>query len=690
MAISGPNIDIEQDNTSGGATVTTGKILYFKDVKPTYQSSDTSDSTNKERLKTLLLSWGFSDVNVTGVTMWKIATQYTTAGPRLEWKGSLSVSCSGLHALKCKNKDKTSYQLCTDIQSNNTVLLDTNASTYSDADWKWIHVSELGFGMNKNIAFQWQNNAWNYNKLLTPNEWVSMNVNKINSNIAEIDNDFTGLEDVTLPTKYYNDDLIKWSLVSEEVGSFATIPRYYINNNGTLEAFKGFSFKSQREETMNDGYFGVNNLIINNKKNSKMKYHSMQGGYIPMLLSTNSNMLNSTLDDGYWTLYLNEHYVLVDFWKDGKHERNNWGWNPDTDFVIIYVRKKGTFSLTQGVPLALNYWDGVKLNESMIGFPGYLTLSNQGYDGGPIGCFLYDKQGGILTKGDLNFNIIDDSNINQNYSCPMLLFQPVLINNTNINYSWNSMAVFSNNSAAEYGWDTKNASSMFPNKITKNLDLIKSIIKTKNEEVTLPIIKNIADYETQSALFNKNKHFMKLGTADSSKEGGVWRLQNGIKTTLSIKNFPYIDLPINNYSMSSDYGTGTDLKVAGDCYGYTKSNRDATGSIKEFEMICKGTLRDTYPGTYPETIDLINIPEMKGYDGKWTCSLDFIHGGNTLDGINSGWTNRGIGWDHESGNWVRESISWHLSVGYENPDCKNNRKYKYAFYVVLWKKIEMD
>jgi hypothetical protein len=109
---------------------------------------------------------------------------------------------------------------------------------------------------------------------------------------------------------------------------------------------------------------------------------------------------------------------------------------------------------------------------------------------------------------------------------------------------------------------------------------------------------------------------MKHGLADSSKDGGVGRMSDGIKTKLTVKNFPYIDLPNYSCSMSSDYGSGTDLKVAGDCSGYTNSARDASNTIMEFEMICKGSLKNTYPGTYPEKMNLIKTSSMTAYDGK--------------------------------------------------------------------------
>lgn len=144
-----PDINIGNGGTSAGSS---SNIIYFKDTIPAYDSSYTIEQTDKTKLKELLLSWGFSDVNIDGVTAWKIS-EYDN-GPRLEWKGNLFVKDIGLQYLKCKNKDKSSYQECDDLDSNGYILLNTDAT--SNGDWKWIYISELGFGMERNYSFLWQ------------------------------------------------------------------------------------------------------------------------------------------------------------------------------------------------------------------------------------------------------------------------------------------------------------------------------------------------------------------------------------------------------------------------------------------------------------------------------------------------------------------------------------------------------
>lgn len=130
--------------------------IYLKDVTPEFLDSDRSGSgfTDTNRLKELLLDWGLES-DVSQVMLWKISTasQYENDGPRLEWQGNLFVRATRLHLLKCKNKDHTKYQLCSDLHTNNWLLLNTNASGYSNASWKWIHITELGFAMRQTCAF---------------------------------------------------------------------------------------------------------------------------------------------------------------------------------------------------------------------------------------------------------------------------------------------------------------------------------------------------------------------------------------------------------------------------------------------------------------------------------------------------------------------------------------------------------
>ena len=101
----------DQVGDVGGGTIPeeyNKEYVFFKDVLPIFLESDRSGSsgfTNTNRLKTLLLNWGFSDVIVDDVSVWKISgkNQYLSDGPRLEWKGNLYVKLLNLDMLKCKN-----------------------------------------------------------------------------------------------------------------------------------------------------------------------------------------------------------------------------------------------------------------------------------------------------------------------------------------------------------------------------------------------------------------------------------------------------------------------------------------------------------------------------------------------------------------------------------------------------------
>lgn len=144
------NIDtIENTKTSNEYTGST--IIYFKDIIPTYDPSYINNQTDKDKLKNLLLSWGFSDAIVLGVTEWNI---YNTNDPLLRWKGNLLVKETCLHSLKCKNKTHGSYIICDDLKTSGYILLNTDANKFEE--WDYIYISELGFGMEKNYSFLWQ------------------------------------------------------------------------------------------------------------------------------------------------------------------------------------------------------------------------------------------------------------------------------------------------------------------------------------------------------------------------------------------------------------------------------------------------------------------------------------------------------------------------------------------------------
>ena len=266
MAINGPNISIEQGGIGGGSTINLGEkisidinnILYFKDIIPSYKESDCVDQTNTERLKELLLSWGFSNVIVSEVVLWKIATQYSD-GPRLEWKGNLYVQSVGLHYLKCKNKDKSSYQGCYDLYSSGYVLLNTHAN--DNVGWKWIYISELGFAMDSKFGYQ--------------NEDIPLPYAKLSSS----------------DMKYYTNKDLLWNVLNEEEyferAYKFNIPNYFISN----QMLEGSSW---HKNTINNNGFTFDKNVIYPYDSSKEAKNFYFQEYVYLLF----NNFNTTFEKG--------------------------------------------------------------------------------------------------------------------------------------------------------------------------------------------------------------------------------------------------------------------------------------------------------------------------------------------------------------------------------------------------------
>lgn len=316
MAINGPSIDIEQDNTSGGNSFNPGEkipvdinnIIYFKDTIPSYEESDCVDQTNIERLKELLLSWGFLDVVVSEVSLWKIATQYSS-GPRLEWKGNLYAQTPGLQYLKCKNKDKSSYQGCYDLYSSNYILLNTHASGYANADWKWIHISELGFGMDVYHCYK-------QNTLYLP---------------------YIKLKDVE--KKYYVSTDSNWEVVNKN-NYFASaytfnIPNYFISD-------KMMEGSSWHKETITKDAFNFSKELkypFDNSKNAKNFYFQE---YVYLLF----NNFNSSFSKGStvnYPFYLNQTETSITI--RYKNLSKSIEKKPD-DKIYLYIRQPGIVKST--------------------------------------------------------------------------------------------------------------------------------------------------------------------------------------------------------------------------------------------------------------------------------------------------------------------------------------------------------
>ena len=653
-------------------------IIYFKDIIPDYKNSDCVDQTNTERLEELLLSWGFLNVDVSEVSLWKIATQYSS-GPRLEWKGDLYVQAPGLHYLKCKNKDKSSYQGCYDSYFSGYILLNTHASGYSNVDWKWIHISELGFGMNKNNAFNWTTDSslWNYNFITNHGEWKSITNSTFKEEIASSSS--IAFTDEAIPSFSYEGYEIKDTLLNPEIGVLARIPKYYLKNYSkeNYEAFQGLSFKKYRSSVLDSGGFNINNLVINGSSVSKgvMAYYGFKQGYVPVLLWTNlENDANNNDKEDTIRLQVLSSYVSIGGVSFSKTA---------DDFVCIYARDTGKFKLTKELPMSLNYFGDVAINGDRMNYTGYLNLLTSKYEEYPYYCCLWDS-GVLSTAGELNFDKYED------LGSRMKIYK--IKNNSSITIELNPYYFYNvNSSSSSYSyWPVITSNTdIFDNLNISSNSLIKSIIKEKTETITLPKIKNIADWADDGS--NNNSLHMRLGTYASGEDNSIKRMTQGIETQLTIKNFPYLDIPGYPVELSSAYSSSDSITTAGNCYGYVKAAHHL-GMLKEFMMTCTGSVQRVKHGTFPRIMSLIKTPNLSSPDGKWTCYLDSISGTPTLEGISSGWNNFGIRWEHPTWN-TREHISWHLSIGYENTWATNTPssiRTSHGIYIVLWKKVDYD
>lgn len=239
-----------------------GKYVFYKDITPAFLDSDRSGGngfTDTSRLETLLKDWGFSDVDVKKVTMWKISSrdQYVEDGPRLEWKGNIYVTGpEHLKAIKWKNKAKSSYQAT--YIDNGKFYLNDGASSYSTSDYKYIHISEIGFGMPNNRCFIWKNengSEWTVDKSPLDYEYTEWSINDSN----EVKNKGKTIS--------FNTDVIQDlngnEVLTEHLEKFASKIKindgYRINNDRTLEIV---AFNENTSKTKQDGQF----IFSQNKK----------------------------------------------------------------------------------------------------------------------------------------------------------------------------------------------------------------------------------------------------------------------------------------------------------------------------------------------------------------------------------------------------------------------------------------
>lgn len=316
------------------------EYVFFKDITPIIVESDRSSGsgfTNLNRLTTILHSWGFSDVNVSNVTEWKISgkNQYPNHGPRLEWKGNLFVKAPGLDSLKCKNKDKTSFQTCTDIQEDNYILLNTHASSYSGAAWKWIHISEFGFAMCQDKCY-----------LLSGNRFLN-NVTDFMRNPIEDD-----VDKIVVHEGYYD-----WKHYS--------VPFYKINNV-LLNAWGDPVSTKTSEKYCFKNHTIYSSYSNENKKPDKFLFEKIVVKTPWVVSNYFGASYSSEIVNDYFTRKNNHYYHI------------NKSTNNQTEIiltentkVLLYYRVPGTMSLESAPTLAADFsFDaGIPSSSASIYFP---------------------------------------------------------------------------------------------------------------------------------------------------------------------------------------------------------------------------------------------------------------------------------------------------------------------------------
>lgn len=264
---------------SGGSSVSidTTSLYYYKNTSPNFNlDDDTQVSTDITRLESLMKGWGFSHIDATKVTEWKIATQYDDRG-RLEWKGDLYVKDSGLQCLKTKNSN-SDVILCSDYQSTGFILLNTHAKKYSNADWRYIYVYELGFAREKNDAF-----LWSGEKLFKDKEYYIPTL--------FVDKTSIGQTDTSSVIRDSNNVTLNNALIYS-VGAMQSMPLYYIDDK---QSYKVWTFDQNVNEnsdnSSHDGQYIYNSPIqYHANTKSDVKYWGSTPPVYPELIYNSMEM----------------------------------------------------------------------------------------------------------------------------------------------------------------------------------------------------------------------------------------------------------------------------------------------------------------------------------------------------------------------------------------------------------------
>lgn len=131
--------------------VNMNRVIFIKNIKPTYEKRDLQESTDLNRLKELFVSWGFSYVVCTS-SSWFIEED-PTHGPIIAWEDDGDITLyldEPLQYVKFKSKTDDS-KICETNVSSKFVL----PSMWYIAPNHWaMPIFELGFAIDANACYQ--------------------------------------------------------------------------------------------------------------------------------------------------------------------------------------------------------------------------------------------------------------------------------------------------------------------------------------------------------------------------------------------------------------------------------------------------------------------------------------------------------------------------------------------------------
>lgn len=131
--------------------VNMNRVIFIKNIKPTYEKRDLQESTDLNRLKELFVSWGFSYVVCTS-SSWFIEED-PTHGPIIAWEDDGDITLyldEPLRYVKFKSKTDDS-KICETGVSSKFVL--PNMSYIAPNHWA-MPIFELGFAIDVNACYQ--------------------------------------------------------------------------------------------------------------------------------------------------------------------------------------------------------------------------------------------------------------------------------------------------------------------------------------------------------------------------------------------------------------------------------------------------------------------------------------------------------------------------------------------------------